>query len=93
MKVKTRSLDSLYESGKINAPNLMKIDIEGAEYLALRGAKKIINKFKPILLMEIHSIFNMLEIGKMMTEWQYTTKLLHEEKDGRCFLVANYNSK
>lgn len=93
MAVQTKSLDSLYKSQTIIAPDLMKIDIEGAEYLALRGAEKIINKFHPILLMEIHSIFNMFEIDKMMARWQYTAKLLHEEKDGRCFIVATHTSK
>lgn len=35
-------------------PEVIKIDIEGAEYLALRGAKKIINMYKPIIILSLH---------------------------------------
>ncbi|OGF26991.1 hypothetical protein A2331_02740 [Candidatus Falkowbacteria bacterium RIFOXYB2_FULL_34_18] len=86
--VQTDSLDNLYQSKKItNPPALIKIDIEGAEYLALQGAEQTINQYKPIILIEIHSIFNMLKTGEMMNEWNYDIELLKEEKDGRCFLV------
>ena len=36
-------------------PDLVKIDIEGAEMLALRGAKKMLSSGMPTLLIEVHS--------------------------------------
>jgi len=43
--------------GKINSrPNLIKIDIEGFEVEALRGAENILDEFRPILVIEIHPL-------------------------------------
>lgn len=89
-KVKTRtiSLDSLSDIGVTEPPYLIKIDIEGAEYLALEGARKVISEHKPMLLIEIHSIFNMLKVGQVLHDLNYKIELLKEEKDGRCFIAA-----
>lgn len=89
-KVKTRtiSLDLLSDIGVTEPPYLIKIDIEGAEYLALEGGKQLLSKHKPILLIEIHSIFNMLKVGQVLHDLNYKIELLKEEKDGRCFLAA-----
>ena len=32
----------------------MKIDIEGAEIMALRGSYRILRSFKPVLIIEVH---------------------------------------
>ncbi len=85
--VETISLDRFIEREKIK-PSLLKIDIEGAEYLALRGAANMLRSLKPTLFIEIHSIFNMLEIGDTLREAAYAITLLDEAKDGRCFIVA-----
>ncbi len=38
--VVVRSIDSLVGSGEINAPDIIKTDIEGFDFLALKGAQK-----------------------------------------------------
>ena len=48
--VQTRTLDS-YDFNKID---FIKIDVEDHEYKVLRGARKTIEKYKPILYMEIN---------------------------------------
>ncbi len=48
------SLDSLVEKEIILPPNVMKIDIEGAEGLALRGAAETLRRFSPRLGIELH---------------------------------------
>jgi FkbM family methyltransferase len=88
VKTKTVSLDTLNEIGVTETPFLIKIDIEGAEYLAMEGAMQLLRTHKPILLIEIHSIFNMLKVGQILHELDYTIELLKEEKDGRCFIAA-----
>jgi FkbM family methyltransferase len=88
VKTKTASLDSFGDSIKTEPPFLVKIDIEGAEYLALEGARELLSNHKPILLIEIHSIFNMLKVGQVLHEFNYEIELLKEEKDGRCFIAA-----
>ena len=88
VKVNTDSIDGIVESSKTK-PYLIKIDVEGAEYLVIEGAKKTLSTIRPILLIEIHSIFNMLKVCQSLESLQYKIHLIHEEKDGRCFIKAN----
>jgi len=90
-KVKTWAIDSFGEIGINKKPFLVKIDVEGAEYLVLEGAKKMLEDIRPILLIEIHSIFNMLKVGEILNKYNYKVELLKEERDGRCFISAVSN--
>lgn len=47
-------LDHLTSSTALKPPNLVKLDIEGAEEYAIRGMKNILEQNRPILLIEIH---------------------------------------
>ena len=51
--VRVISLDPFIEKIKIS-PNLLKIDVEGAELSVLKGAKEFLSKAKPILVIETH---------------------------------------
>lgn len=48
-------LDDYFTENKIEKLDFIKIDIEGAELGALKGGEKILNKFKPVLFVEIQS--------------------------------------
>lgn len=51
--VKTQKLDDFLESSQItNSIDLIKIDVEGAEMLVLKGAEQTIIKNKPIIIFE-----------------------------------------
>jgi hypothetical protein len=54
--VEARSLDSLLADGRLPAPTVLKIDIEGAEILALRGANDLLHSAAAprALFLEIH---------------------------------------
>lgn len=54
IEVNTISLDDYYEAQKIDKLFLMKIDIEGAEVNALKGAEKLIKKDKPVIAIEFN---------------------------------------
>ncbi|WP_370574400.1 FkbM family methyltransferase [Methanomethylovorans sp.] len=89
MSVKTISLDELLYSNEATLiPYLLKIDVEGAENLVLEGGYDMIKKYKPLILMEIHSIFNMFKTFEFFMPLGYKIELLHEERDGRCFIAA-----
>jgi FkbM family methyltransferase len=52
--VQSYSLDELAETYNLRNPDLIKIDIEGAEEFAVMGMEKIISHHRPIILLEVH---------------------------------------
>ena len=50
--VETVLLDQFYAARP--KPDLMKIDVEGAEGLVLEGARELLSRTKPMLLLELH---------------------------------------
>lgn len=53
-KVPAMSLDNLITKGTIPIPDMIKIDVEGAESLVLKGAKELMKKKKTILFISLH---------------------------------------
>lgn len=66
--VMTMSLDSLLTH--FPPPNVLKIDIEGAEALAIRGASRLLSEFRPRLLVEV-SEANAVEVGQTLRSLGY----------------------
>ncbi len=52
--VRCRRLDSLLAGGELPPPNVIKIDIEGAEKMMLEGAVEALQRHSPRLLIELH---------------------------------------
>ncbi len=50
------TLDSILE--EFPAPNVIKIDVEGAEYEVLLGAKRVLTEYKPLMIIEVMSEFS-----------------------------------
>jgi len=88
-KVRTVPLDLFKkELGISEAPDLIKIDVEGAESLVLLGAKNTLLSKKPIILLEVHSMLNMFSVVSFLSSLSYELNIIKEETDGRCFLEA-----
>ncbi|MBI2326325.1 FkbM family methyltransferase [Candidatus Collierbacteria bacterium] len=89
-KVKTYRADTLVARKIVLPPSVIKIDVEGAEELVIRGAEKIISKHKPILFIEVHGILQMYALGKILTKLKYKLELLDSDggSSSRCFVVA-----
>lgn len=89
IKVKTFPIDMFKEElGIQELPDIIKIDVEGAESLVLNGAKNTILSKKPIVLMEIHSMLNMFNVVSFFSSLSYEMEVIKEETDGRCFIEA-----
>lgn len=60
-RVKTTTLDEFLSSQKITKTDIIKMDIEGAEILAIEGMKNTLTKHKPLLFLEFspHSIMKL----------------------------------
>lgn len=59
VEVQAQTLDTLVAGGTLPRPTVLKMDIEGAEILALRGAKHLLHSPRPprALFVEIHDAF------------------------------------
>src|SRR6266542_6001302 len=60
--VAVRTIDELAYDGSRPAPSLIKVDVEGAEVMVLRGAARTIDQIAPAWLIEVHTIGLMFQI-------------------------------
>jgi hypothetical protein len=52
--VPTQKLDNYVAANKVRAVNFMKIDVEGAEYLVLKGAENVLRRYSPAIMLELY---------------------------------------
>lgn len=70
-KVRLARLDSLMNAEQIPPPNFIKIDIEGAEALMLKGAFETLKKYRPRLAIEMHSVEITHDVLQLLDEVGY----------------------
>lgn len=84
-RVQTVTLDRLYLSREIRPPNLIKIDIEGAEYNCLQGASTVISECHPVIFLSTHGRDLHASCSKLLRAWNYQLESLdgqsHAESD------------
>jgi FkbM family methyltransferase len=98
-QIPTRTLDSIIENMNLNDISLLKLDIEGAEILALRGASNSLGQKKiRNLLIEYHSRKNLEQLIILMEEYgyKYSTherpQLFGDEKNINGHMTATLSS-
>ncbi len=79
LRVRALTLDRLIQDEGLEAPSLMKIDIEGAEYECLRGATRVIQESRPAIFLATHGSDVHLACLDLLTKWHYWLRSL----DGR----------
>ncbi|MDH4358893.1 MAG: FkbM family methyltransferase [Candidatus Berkelbacteria bacterium] len=99
---RVRKLDNLKASP---IPNLIKVDVEGMEFEVILGAKKLIKRHKPDLLLEIHHTslkdpeqrkninqsLDLLKELKYKLYWTHQKKRVSEFKIGHVFCSTRAN--
>lgn len=72
-RVPAIALDTFCESAGLR-PDILKMDVEGAEYDVLMGARKTIDRFSPKLLIELHHFDGNLSahpVPDLLSRWGY----------------------
>ena len=75
LEVKAIALDDFAAVNGV--PDFIKMDIEGEEFRALQGARKLLRE-GPSLCIEIHSSELAVEVNKMLSEYNYRIELIEE---------------
>lgn len=71
LEVEVVSLDDAVSSGALPPPDVMKIDVEGAELSVLKGAEKVIARSRPTILLSLHSEELQKECSNLLAAWGY----------------------
>lgn len=79
LKVKTVVLDTLVDKGEIPPPDYMKIDIEGAEFLALQGARRMLEKYHPTIFLATHGKEVHQKCLEFLTSLGYKLRSINEK--------------
>lgn len=69
-------VDTLVEEGKIPPPALMKIDVEGVEADVLRGARRTLERSKPVLFIEAHGARMEADCRAILAPLGYRVRLI-----------------
>lgn len=78
--VPCQTLDHFAATSGLNALRLIKIDVEGAEGKVLQGAKQTIARFRPHIVIELHSPKDDLEVARVLTAWDYELRRVDGSK-------------
>lgn len=79
--VPTRALDSLLNDKTIVLPEFLKIDVEGAELLVLKGAANLIADKRPTIVVELHSYSLAHECTDWLRSYRYGMRIIESGID------------
>jgi len=93
LSVRTATLDSLINEGMILPPDYIKMDIEGTELLALRGAKESIQRYRPVIFLATHGTAVHDGCCRLLESWGYDYRVLQSNSsDTLREVIAKFRS-
>ncbi len=69
-------LDDQLAAGELRPPDYMKVDVEGAEFEVLKGARQLLEKYHPILFLDTHQREAHLPTIEMLDQLGYEFDIL-----------------
>lgn len=85
--IRTVMLDSLVSSG-LPAPTHIKMDIEGEEFKALRGAQQSLLTYRPVIFLAVHGHGIHKQCESLLSRWGFSIQVLATLDDGRADLLV-----
>lgn len=84
------TMDTLVQKQGEPPPDIIKLDVEGAEHLVLKGGTEMLARHKPLLLVEVHHICVMLSLTEILLALGYQISVLDRDhaSPSRCFIMA-----
>lgn len=86
--VDQRRIDDLVEQQLVPTPHVIKVDVEGAELPVLLGARRTLQRAKPVVVVELHTAANAVECVAFLQGVGYQVRLLDSIADDRCQILA-----
>jgi FkbM family methyltransferase len=85
--VQTITLDEFLQGEGVCPPDLVKIDVEGAELIVVRGMSETLRTVKPLLLCELHD--TNLDYGEFVDSIDYRVRVIDGERPGLAAAARN----
>jgi len=82
LQVQVLKLDALFRAGRLPSPNLIKMDIEGGEAEALKGAAVMLSQCYPIIILSTHGPAVKIECESFLASLGY--RLSYLSKSNLC---------
>jgi FkbM family methyltransferase len=79
-EIEAFSLDDFVFGKRQYPPGFIKIDVEGAEANVLLGGRKVINKYRPILLIDLHNPEQDVAVGEILVQHGYVAQRTAEQQ-------------
>ncbi len=79
LEVQTSSLDDLLKAGTIEAPDVIKIDVEGSEADVLEGAKVLLQNHRPKIFLATHGNEAYQHCVALLTAQDYSLEPINAE--------------
>lgn len=76
IKVQTVTLDSLLQQRKILPPDYIKMDIEGAELRALKGAERCVRQHRPQIFLATHGLEIHDACCRVLEHWGFECRVI-----------------
>jgi len=83
VRVRVARLDTLVETQELPKPDVIKLDVEGAEALALQGAKSLLSRHRPRLVIELHGADVARQVLQVL--WSVGYRCFGYENDGKSY--------
>jgi FkbM family methyltransferase len=79
--IKLASLDDLFFKGAVPLPDYLKIDVEGAEFSVLSGARQILTRGHPVIFLATHGNEAHLKCLSLLNSLGYTCHPIENTRD------------